>query len=108
MKAVCSLSAKRLNIADIPISVISAESLKTLSALRRLNTDKWRYKIKNRYLHINGLFEENIGVKLNKTQIKIIELIKNNPDITIEKMAEYAGVEKRTIERKGNPHQNWC
>ena len=95
LKAVCSLSAKRLNIADIPISVISAESSKKLSGSRRLNTDKWVYKIKTRYTHINGLFEENVGVKLNKTQIKIIELIKNNPDITIERMAEYADVEKK-------------
>lgn len=48
-------------------------------------------------MHINGLFEENVGVKLNKTQIKIIELIKNNPDITIKKMAEYADVEKEPL-----------
>lgn len=67
-------------------------------------------ELKNRYLHINDLFEENVGVnsksvgvnvgvKLNKTQRKIIELMKNNPNITIEEMAKNAGVETRTIER---------
>ncbi len=70
-------------------------------------------ELKNRYLHINGLFEENVGVngenvgvngesvgvKLNKTQTKIVELMKNTPNITIEEMAKYAGVETRTIER---------
>ena len=70
-------------------------------------------ELKNRYLHINALIDENVGVneinvgvneinvgvKLNKTQTKNIESIKNNPDITIEKMAGYADVEKRTIER---------
>ena len=70
-------------------------------------------ELKNRYLHINGLFDknvgvndenvgvngENVGVKLNKTQKKIIELMKNNPNITIEEMAKYVCVETRTIER---------
>ena len=70
-------------------------------------------ELKNRYLHINGLFEENVGVnaisvgvkeesvgvKLNKTQTKIVEFTKNNPNITIKDMAKYAGVETRTIER---------
>ncbi len=70
-------------------------------------------ELKNRYLHINGLFEENVGVNeesvganeenvgvnLNKTQKKIVEHMKNNPNITIEEMAKYAGVETRTIER---------
>ncbi len=70
-------------------------------------------ELKNRYLHINGLFEENVGVneknvgvneknvgvKLNKTQTKIVELMKNNLNITIEEMAKHAGVEARTIER---------
>lgn len=67
-------------------------------------------ELKNRYLHINKLFEENVGVnsksvganvgvKLNKTQRKIIELMKNNPNITIEEMAKYVCVETRTIER---------
>ena len=67
-------------------------------------------ELKNRYLHINDLFEENVGVnsksvganvgvKLNKTQRKIIELMKNNPNITIEEMAKYVCVETRTIER---------
>ncbi len=70
-------------------------------------------ELKNRDLHINGLLgksvgvneenvgvkEESVGVKINKTQIKIVEFIKNNPNITIEEMAKYAGVETRTIER---------
>ena len=70
-------------------------------------------ELKNRYLHINGLFEENVGVnetsvgakeesvgvKLNKTQTKIVGFIKNNTNITIKEMAKYAGVETRTIER---------
>ncbi len=70
-------------------------------------------ELKNRYLHINGVFEENVGakeenvgvkagivgVKLKKTQTKIVGFIKNNPNITIEEMAKYAGVETRTIER---------
>ena len=67
-------------------------------------------ELKNRYLHINGMFEENVGVngknvgvnvgvKLNKTQRKIVELLKNNPNSTIEEMAKYAEVEPRTIER---------
>jgi len=72
-----------------------------------------KHELKNRYLHINGLFDENVGVngknvgvndenvgvKLNKTQRKVIELMKNNPDITIEEMAKYVCVEPRTIER---------
>ena len=41
----------------------------------------------------------NVGVKLNKTQRKIVELLKNNPNSTIEEMAKYAEVEPRTIER---------
>lgn len=70
-------------------------------------------ELKNRYLHINGLFEENVGVnsknvgvtignvgvKLNKTQRKVIELIKTNSNSTIEEMAKCVGVETRTIER---------
>ena len=70
-------------------------------------------ELKNRYLHINDLFEVNVGVnsksvgvkeidvgvKLNKTQTKIVELMKNNLNITIGEMAKYAGVETRTIER---------
>ena len=60
-------------------------------------------ELKNRYLHIRNIFEEkeaeNVGVKLNKTQIKIVELIRNNPSVTIEEMARFATVETRTIER---------
>ena len=70
-------------------------------------------ELKNRYLNINNLFEENVGVnsksvgvkeidvgvKLNKTQTKIVELMKNNLNITIGEMAKYVGVETRTIER---------
>ena len=65
-------------------------------------------KLKNRYLHIQKIFGEkevenvgvNVGIKLNKTQIKIVELIRNKLSVTIEEMAKYAGVETRTIERK--------
>ena len=71
-------------------------------------------ELKNRYLHIKSIFEEkepenvgvndknggvNVGVKFNKTQRKIVELLKNNPNSTIEEMAKYAEVEPRTIER---------
>lgn len=67
-------------------------------------------ELKNRYLHVSGAFEENVGVnvgvndknvgvKLNKTQNKIVELISNNQHCTIEEMAKYANVEARTIER---------
>ena len=67
-------------------------------------------ELKNRYLHVSGAFEENVGVnvgvndrnvgvKLNKTQNKIVELISNNQHCTIEEMAKYANVETRTIER---------
>ncbi|MBR5506154.1 MAG: MarR family transcriptional regulator, partial [Clostridia bacterium] len=71
-------------------------------------------ELKNRYLHIQNIFEEketenvgvndknvgvNVGVKLNKTQIKIVELIRNKPSVTIEEMARFAAVETRTIER---------
>ena len=71
-------------------------------------------ELKNRYLHIQNILEEketenvgvndknvgvNVGVKLNKTQIKIVERIRNNPSVTIEEMAKYASVEARTIER---------
>lgn len=67
-------------------------------------------ELKNRYLHVSGTFEENVGVnvgvndknvgvKLNKTQNKIVELISNNQHCTIEEMAKYANVETRTIER---------
>lgn len=70
-------------------------------------------ELKNRYLHINALFDKNVGVndknvgvndknvgvKLNKTQRKIVEQMEANPNITIEEMAKYACVETRTIER---------
>ena len=67
-------------------------------------------ELKNRYLHVSGAFEENVGVnvgvndknvgvKLNKTQNKIIELIRSNQHCTIEEMARFANVETRTIER---------
>ena len=67
-------------------------------------------ELKNRYLHVSGAFDENVGenvgvnnknvgVKLNKTQNKIVELISNNQHCTIEEMAKYANVETRTIER---------
>lgn len=41
----------------------------------------------------------NDGVKLNKTQIKIIEIMRNNEHCTAEEIATVVGVEKRTIER---------
>lgn len=41
----------------------------------------------------------NDGVKLNKTQIKIIEIMRNNEHCTAEEIATAVGVEKRTIER---------
>ena len=41
----------------------------------------------------------NVGVKLNKTQRKIIELLKDNPRYTLEQMAQIITVERRTIER---------
>ena len=67
-------------------------------------------ELKNRYLHISGAFDENVGVnvgvndenvgvKLNKTQTKILELIRSNQHCTIEEMAKFANVETRTIER---------
>ena len=67
-------------------------------------------ELKNRYLHVSGMFDENVGVnvgvseknvgvKLNKTQTKIIELIRSNQYCTIEEMARFANVETRTIER---------
>ena len=67
-------------------------------------------ELKNRYLHISGAFDENVGVnvgvndenvgvKLNKTQTKILELIRSNQYCTIEEMARFANVETRTIER---------
>ena len=64
-------------------------------------------------MHIQNIFEEkeaenvgvndknvgvNVGVKLNKTQIKIVELIRNNPSVTIEEMAKFADVATRTTE----------
>ena len=51
------------------------------------------YLLKNRYLHVNDMLDENVGVKLNKTQIKIVELMKNNPNIIIEEMAKDADVQ---------------
>lgn len=77
-------------------------------------------ELKNRYLHIGGIFKENVGensenvgengksvgensenvgVKLNKTQKKILDCIKENRNCTISDMAKYAKVETRTIER---------
>ena len=57
-------------------------------------------------MHINEFFKENVGVnsvsvdvKLNKTQIRIVELLKSDSNITIEERAKYAEVETRTIER---------
>lgn len=51
------------------------------------------YLLKNRYLHVNDMLDENVGVKLNKTQIKIVELMKNNPNIIIEEMSKDADVQ---------------
>ena len=42
---------------------------------------------------------ENVGVKLNKTQRKIIDLLRENPRYTLEQMAQIVTVERRTIER---------
>ena len=42
---------------------------------------------------------ENVGEKLNKTQSKIIDLLRENPQYTLEQMAQFITVERRTIER---------
>ncbi len=42
---------------------------------------------------------ENVGIKLNKTQKTIIDVIKENPHCTLEELAEIAMVEKRNVER---------
>ena len=46
-----------------------------------------------------GVNDKIVGVKLNKTQKKIIELMEDDSGITIEEMARCANVETRTIER---------
>ena len=46
-----------------------------------------------------GYTDKNVGVKLNSTQKKILDLIKNNPTITLDSIARKLAVHKRTIER---------
>ncbi len=41
----------------------------------------------------------NVGVKLNVTQKKIIEILINYPDYTIDENADALGVHSRTLER---------
>lgn len=72
-------------------------------------------ELKNRYLHINyircsetdgindGINSKNDGInggiKINSSQIKIIEEMKENPNITIAGLAEKVGIKQRAIER---------
>lgn len=50
---------------------------------------------------VNKVENKNVGKKigLNKTEIKIIDLLIENPNYTYEELAENIGVTKRTIER---------
>ena len=41
----------------------------------------------------------NVGVKLNSTQKKILNLIKDNPTITLDSIARKFAIHKRTVER---------
>ena len=85
-----------------------------MSRLPRTISKSGVYHILFRGVNQQNIFEENetenvgvnnedvgvnVGVNLNKTQRKIVELIRNNPSITIEEMAKFADVATRTIER---------
>ena len=41
----------------------------------------------------------NVGIKLNSTQKKIVDLLKNNPDFNLDDIARSIGVQRRTVER---------
>ena len=41
----------------------------------------------------------NVPVKLNNTEIKIMELIKNNPNITQKELAEKINLTEKTVRR---------
>lgn len=67
--------------------------------------------MKNRYLHIAHLFDENAdkkagisaginaGIKMSEKQQKIISMLKENPYCTIREISDKLGVNHSTVER---------
>ena len=68
-------------------------------------------ELKNRYLHIAHLFDENAdkkagisaginaGIKMSEKQQKIISMLKENPYCTIREISDKLGVNHSTVER---------
>ena len=56
-------------------------------------------ELKNRYTHIRYTEnnDKNFGIK-DKTSVQIIELMKENPSITLQQVAEKIGLSKRAVE----------
>lgn len=42
----------------------------------------------------------NVGIKFNDIHLKILDIMKNNPKITLDSIAEMVGLKRRTIERR--------
>lgn len=60
-------------------------------------------ELKNRYLHINHLFDENADkkaeIKISEKQKKIILMLKENPYCTIKELSDKLDVNHSTVER---------
>ena len=64
-------------------------------------------ELKNRYLHINNLFEQsaeinagiNAEIKISEKQQKIIATLKKNPHCTIKELSEMLEINHSTVER---------
>lgn len=68
-------------------------------------------ELKNRYLHITHLFDENAdkkagisaginaGIKMSEKQLKIISMLKENPYCTIKEISDKLEVNHSTVER---------
>ena len=64
-------------------------------------------ELKNRYLHINHLFDENADkkaeinaeIKISEKQKKIILMLKENPYCTIKELSDKLDVNQSTVER---------
>ncbi len=64
-------------------------------------------ELKNRYLHINNLFDKNEPInelinepiKMNEKQIKIFNAIKANPDMTYDELSDVLKISLATVKR---------
>lgn len=50
-------------------------------------------------VRLRAVDKKNVGLKLNKIQKTIIDVIKENPHCTLEELAKIAKIKKRTVER---------